>query len=253
MAVNWSDISSDTFVGKALRLALRAIPRSTVMRIRRGPVRGMRWIIGDGVHGYWLGTYELDKQLAMQKFVRPGMTVYDVGANRGFYMLFFSQLVGPTGRVYAFEPLPSQVQALLDHVRLNAIANAWIIDCAASDKTAMSGFTFDRGATENRLSDENDPRLIVSTLRLDDANLAPADFIKPPDFIKIDVEGAELAVLKGAAKLLQEHRPVLFVALDWRATRRECLRLLDSLGYQSFTLDCRPAAGEPDEIYATPR
>ena len=247
MSVNWSGISIDSFVGRTLRLALRAIPRSSVMRIRRGPARGMRWVIGDGVHGYWLGTYELDKQLAMQKFVRPGMTIYDVGANRGFYMLFFSQLTGPTGRVYAFEPLPSQVQALLDHVRLNAVANAWIIDSAASDRTGMSGFSFDRGASENALSDENNSHLIVSTLRLDDANLPPADFIK------IDVEGAELAVLKGAAKLLREHRPILFVALDGRATRRDCLGLLDSLGYQSFTLDGRPAAGEPDEIFATPR
>jgi FkbM family methyltransferase len=248
MPVNWSEISADSLVGRALRIALRALPRSSVMRIRRGPARGMRWVIGDGVHGYWLGTYELDKQLAMQKLVRPGMTVYDVGANRGFYALFFSQLVGPGGRVYALEPLPSQADALLAHVRMNNIANAWIVEAAAGDKTGMSGFTFDRGATENALAAENQTRLMVATIRLDDAGLPPADFIK------IDVEGAELAVLHGAARMLGERRPILFVALDGKTTRRECLNLLDRLGYNSFTLDGRAVSGiEPDEIYAMAR
>jgi hypothetical protein len=78
--------------------------------------------------------------------------------------------------------------------------------------------------------------------------------LRPPaDLIKIDVEGAELAVLKGAERMLAARHPILFVALDGRQTRRECLTFLSKLGYDSFTLDGSPVSGEPDEIYALRR
>lgn len=175
------------------------------------------------------------------------MTFYDVGAHAGFYTMLFSRLTGADGRVYAFEPLPSNVAALLEHLRLNSISNAWVISVAASDRTGTAGFTFDRVATMNALTPDRDPRFRVATLRLDDADMPPADLIK------IDVEGAELAVLQGAERMLATRHPILFVALDGRQTRRECLNFLSKLGYDSFTLDGSPVSGEPDEIYALPR
>ena len=78
-----------TAAGRLIRLPLKLIPKSKVMSIRSGPTKGMKWIVGNGIHGCWLGTYELDKQNAMMKYLKPGMTVYDIGANSGFIRFCF--------------------------------------------------------------------------------------------------------------------------------------------------------------------
>jgi hypothetical protein len=92
MPVNWSAIDRRSILGRFLRLPLRLLPRGLVITIRRGPAKSMKWLVGSSDHGCWLGTYELDKQQALTQFVRTGMTVYDVGAQAGFYTLFFSRL-----------------------------------------------------------------------------------------------------------------------------------------------------------------
>src|SRR4051794_37935389 len=125
--INWSAIEPRSFVGRLVRVPAHAIPARTVMRIRRGPARGMKWIAGSSIHGCWLGTYELEKQQVLERFVRPGMTVYDIGANAGFYTLFFSSLVGDTGRVFAFEPCPYAARFLIDHVQMNGLSNVRVI------------------------------------------------------------------------------------------------------------------------------
>ncbi len=76
------------------------------MHVVQGPLRGKRWIAGSSNHGCWLGSYELAKQRKVIELVRPGMVCWDVGAHVGFYTLLFAELVGPLGRVFAFEPLP---------------------------------------------------------------------------------------------------------------------------------------------------
>src|SRR5688572_27975846 len=99
---DWSHISPRSFWGALLRLPLRAIPKRTTVKVQSGINRGMKWIVGSSIHGCWLGTYELEKQPVIERFVRPGMTVFDIGANAGFYTLAFSRLVGEEGRVWAF-------------------------------------------------------------------------------------------------------------------------------------------------------
>src|SRR5579862_7724955 len=107
---NLSGISRKSWLGKLLRAPLRLIPRSAVLPILQGPLRGKKWVVGSGNHGCWLGSYEHDKQSLFQKTVRTGDIVYDVGANAGFYSLLASVLVGEKGQVYAFEPLPANLR-----------------------------------------------------------------------------------------------------------------------------------------------
>lgn len=57
----------------------------------------MAWVVGSAPHGCWLGTYELEKQRTIMPFIKPGMTIFDIGAQAGFYTLLFSRLVGPSG------------------------------------------------------------------------------------------------------------------------------------------------------------
>jgi FkbM family methyltransferase len=218
------------------------------MTIRSGPTKGMKWIAGSGAHGCWLGTFEFDKQTALARFVRPGMTLYDVGASAGFYTLFFSRLAGPTGKVYAFEPFASGARFLLDHVRLNRLRNVRVLQAAVSDRVGMQGFTTDCGLTMNGLCETDDALLQVPTVCLDRLDLPP------PDLIKMDVEGGEAAALRGARETLRCHRPVVFVALHGAEQTRECNLLLRELGYHIHILDGAVVTGDPpsDEIYAIP-
>ncbi|MGH7934660.1 MAG: FkbM family methyltransferase [Candidatus Binataceae bacterium] len=249
MAFNWSKIDSGSMRGRLLRIPLRLLPPASIMKIRRGPARGLRWIAGSANHGCWLGTYELDKQAAIARFIRPGMTVYDVGAQAGFYTLTFSRLVGGNGRVIAFEPCPNEARHLLDHVRMNALANVTVIEAAVSDRAGLAGFSFDRPRTENALCETAGAQLQVPTVTLDHVCAG----MPAPDLVKIDVEGAEAAVLAGGSQTLRRFRPALFVALHNAEQRRLCELRLREAGYAINYLDGRAVVGNitADEIYAT--
>gem|GEM_PF-6605628 len=136
------------------------------MTIRRGPAKGMKWIVGAATHGCWLGTYELDKQNSLQKFVRPGMIAYDVGAQAGFYTLILSRLVGDKGRVFAFEPNARELTYLIRHVSLNRLRNVEIVQAAVGEKSGMVPFTTDRGMTQNAIA-EHRTGVTVAALALD--------------------------------------------------------------------------------------
>ncbi len=73
-----------------LRAPLALIPKSAVVTVRSGINRGRKWIVGSNTHGCWLGHYERQKQELIGRLVKPGMTVFDVGANAGFYTLALS-------------------------------------------------------------------------------------------------------------------------------------------------------------------
>ena len=68
----------------------------------QGKIRGKKWVVGSGNHGYWLGWYEYDKRILFEKTVTKQSIVFDIGAHVGFYTLLASELVGPGGKVYAF-------------------------------------------------------------------------------------------------------------------------------------------------------
>ena len=93
---------------KVIRLPLRCLPPRLVVPILTGRLRGRKWIVGSGVHSCWIGSYELEKQLAFARVTPFGGTVLDLGANVGFYTVLAAELVGPSGRVHAFEPVPRE-------------------------------------------------------------------------------------------------------------------------------------------------
>ena len=144
---DWREIRPDTVLGWLLRLPLRLIPRGTVLGIRFGVNRRAKWVIGTGVYSYWLGTYELEKQVVMKRVVKPGTTVFDIGANAGFYTLFFSHLMGDQGQVWAFEPLPENGHNILRHIRLNRLRNVTLLQAAVSDRIGAVGFVAEDNST----------------------------------------------------------------------------------------------------------
>jgi len=227
--------SYDKLLGKAVRLPLKLIPSSRVMTVKGGALKGAKWVAGSHIHGCWLGTYEADKQRLFAEHVKPGMVVYDIGANVGFYTLLASRLIGPTGHVYSFEPLPRNVGYLECHIALNGLGNVSVTSAAVSDYDGRARFKESHPAMGG-LSEDGE--LEVVTVRLDSLDL------RQPDVLKIDVEGAEAEVLRGALETLSRHRPTIFLATHGVTPHGACVSLLSGLGYELTEL------GSADELLA---
>ncbi len=192
--------------------------------ILRGPLKGARWLLATRIN-FFLGTYEPEQTAAFLQAVRPGSVVYDVGAHYGYYSLLASRLVGPTGRVVALEPSPRNLSKLRRHVELNHASNVTVVETAVSDREGESRFDNRAGSGVGRLSPEGPLTVPVTTLE------ALAARFPAPNVIKIDVEGAEEAVLDGGRGLLEHAKPALFLSTHGPALHQSCERTLAGLGY----------------------
>ncbi len=181
-----------------VRMPLYLMPAQSVVRIRTGELQGWRWIAGSSTNGCWLGTYERHMQRLFREHIRPGAIVYDIGANAGFFTLLASKLAGDSGRVYAFEPLPRNLEFLERHIRLNEVANVDVDALAIAATSGEAHFRIAQHASMGGLAEEGDLRVVTASLDELIANRRAAR----PDFIKMDIEGAESDALRGATELL---------------------------------------------------
>jgi FkbM family methyltransferase len=243
--VNFSGISSEGVIGKLLRYPLSLIPINMKMPILQGQLRGYRWIAGSSNHGCWLGSYEHKKQILFANIVSEGSVVYDIGAHVGFYTLLASKLVGPGGIVLSFEPLPRNANYLKKHLRLNCIENVKFIQSAVSDKSGTAFFEEQTSSYMGSLSSKGGVE--VKTICLDDL-VARVDF-PAPEYMKIDVEGSEFSVLKGAKSILADNRPTIFLATHGHEVHKQCCEFLKSMDYQLRSVN-EQSIDQTDEILA---
>jgi FkbM family methyltransferase len=207
-------------LSRIARLPLRLVPRGVTVPILSGPLRGWRWITGSATHGAWLGTYERETQAVFARLVRGGDVVYDIGANVGFFTLLAAKLAGRGGAVYAFDYLRKHIAANHASVR--------VLPVALSSSSGVARFATATSAAMGRLSDAGD--LEVRTETIDE--LVSSGRISPPRFMKIDVEGAEYAVLTGAATtLVRDRRPVILLSTHGYLVHEQCCAFLRDLGY----------------------
>lgn len=143
--------------------------------------------------------YENETSVLFKKLVRRGMRVVDLGANIGYYSLLASRLVGKNGHVYAFEPVTQNLDYLKKNVELNNCLNVIIVPMAVGEITREMLFQQYSDHTLGHLipnADENNSLLVkVQAVRLDDF-MADQNWPRI-DFVKADVEGGEVAALKG--------------------------------------------------------
>lgn len=208
---------------------------------------------------WWLGEHgPLDNALCaqgfekaetnfVQRYLKPGLTVLDIGAHHGFYTLIASKIVGRAGRVIAFEPSPRERKRLKRHVRLNSCSNV-CISSAALGATAKRANLYLVDGAEDWCNSLRPPAVQANTRQIEvevktlDEYLAKSA-ISSVDFMKLDVEGAELDVLKGATQLLHSNpRPILLVEVydirtePWGYRASEIVRFLNGIGYCWFSL-----------------
>lgn len=246
--MNFSAIPRDRLTGKLLRLPLGLLPGDMVVPVMQGPIRGKNWIVGSGNHGCWLGSYEADKVKAFADALRGKWVVYDLGANVGYYSLIASTLLGKMGHVIAFEPDIRNISFFRRHLSMNGINNVQIVDAAVSDQSGTAVFWQEAGRSMGRLSD--DGGVAVRTVALDD--LIRESRVPVPDVMKIDVEGAEMRVLRGAQRALSELQPLIFLATHSATLQQESRVFLSSLGY-TFVPIGSASVEINDELIAVPR
>lgn len=155
--------------------------------------------------------YEPETFRFLRECCQPGMAAIDVGAHLGVFTVLMSRLVGSQGTVLAFEPTATTRSALAATVRMNGCSNVLVRSEAVSAKSATALFhdVSEFGAkVANSLIQfkESDRRIEVATVAIDDLGLAT-------DVIKIDAEGAELDVVRGAERTISDHRPAIHLAV----------------------------------------
>jgi FkbM family methyltransferase len=246
--MNLSGISDKSLVGRILRFPLRFIPPQMVLPVMQGRLKGKKWIIGSSNHGCWLGSYEYAKRILFEETVTEGSVVFDVGAHAGFYTLLASVLVGPTGRVFAFEPLPGNLSYLKQHLRLNNVENTTVIEAAVLDKSGVT--SFDEGPSSSMGHVSSHGKLQVKAVAIDE--LVASGELPLPGYVKMDIEGAETLALAGAKSTLEKAHATVFLATHGTDIQRECRCFLESLGYQLQPLD-GVNVEQSSELFATYR
>jgi FkbM family methyltransferase len=245
--MNFSGISSASMIGKLLRAPLKLIPPSTVVPVLQGPLRGKKWIVGSSTNGCWFGSLEYKKQQRFNATVASGNVVYDLGANVGFYTLLASVLVGKSGHVYAFEPLARNISYLRKHLAMNSIENCTVVEAAVASTEGYS--QFDPSPTHTNAHLAQMGQEIVRTVTLD--SLVSRGEIRPPDVVKIDIEGSELQALEGFQQTITKHRPIIFLATHGDELHKACLEFLIKYDYYLESLTSK-SFNSSDELLASP-
>jgi FkbM family methyltransferase len=185
------------------------------------------------------GNLETAVQEAMVRHLGPGGVLYDIGANLGFFSLLGAHLVGvDQGKVYAFEAAPDNARAIRANAELNGISNVTVIDKAVSSRPGTGRLQIVDDQSWSKLEEYGEhpytERTIdVELVAIDD--LLRSGELAPPTVVKIDVEGAEIAVLDGMRETLERHRPAVICELH--DAHRDFVAMMRSQGYRLVNLE----------------
>ena len=188
------------------------------------------------------GTLEIPVQEALRRLLGEGDVFYDVGANVGFFTLIAARLVGPSGHVYAFEPVGESAAAVRANASLNGFGNVTVLESAVAAASGRERLVVVDDLSWSRLERSRQHPLATDTVEvkvvaLDE--LVERGDLRPPALVKIDVEGAELSVIEGMRRTLERHRPA--VVCELHDTGAEVAAAFAELGYEVTNLEGKEA------------
>lgn len=183
----------------------------------------------------YTGNYEPALKKIFRSVIKKGNRVLDIGANIGFHTLYFAELVGPTGKVIAFEPVSFNYKALQNNIRINEIQNIITKHMALGIKNETVMISADEDSNNPGAYNLFDKQgAVVIECCIGDEVITDNEKI---DFIKIDVEGFEAFVIEGLLKTISKHRPVIIFEYDRHYHKKTNLPedhiflMLSELGY----------------------
>lgn len=209
----------------------------TVATIIQGPLKGYKYKISE--NSGWSPIYGGWEPVASQvyhQFVKPGYTVYDLGANTGIHSLLFSKLVGKTGKVFAMEPLPENIKEIESIISLNHVENIEIIDKAIAEKSGTLKFKMGNTNKQGSLVGigcETGDEIEVKVTTLDQLIHTGLPL---PDFIKIDIEGAESLAVEGFSQSINQSYPIFAIDLHTPEQDVKVGKFFQKHGYKLYRL-----------------
>ena len=184
-------------------------------------------------HAFWNKMF-LEELNTVKDFVKKGDTVIDVGGNLGFFVLILNELVGNSGKIYSFEPSKNLNIKLASTLKINNLQNVTLVNIALGESEGTTTLHYNpkqsglSSIVSNSESDSLSEEIKVTTLDNYSANLSGR-----VSFIKIDTEGYEPQVLKGATELIIRDKPTIYIELggDYQTSSTEALKILKVLNY----------------------
>lgn len=204
------------------------------------------------------GDFEIGETRFVSGFLKEGMVVLDIGAHHGFYTLLASRKVGEKGKVIAFEPSERERNRLLSHIKLNNCKNVLVEPFALSSKVGSENLYVvmgkDTGCNSLRRPNVSEDIKVVEVKTITLENYLLEKGINKIDLIKIDVEGAELEILKGAGEILKDKiRPLVLCEISdsrtepWGYKSDEVIRFVETCNYKWFGLNKKGEIVEKDK------
>ncbi|MBD0320995.1 MAG: FkbM family methyltransferase [Gemmatimonadetes bacterium] len=201
---------------------------SIPVRIQGGPNAGLRWSLASSGRGYRRGSFEKSRVDTFTALLASGDVVWDIGAHKGYLSLAAARIVGARGSVVAFEP-SSENRALLErHLEWNSARNVRVVPVAVSGSDGEARFG-GKGSTITFRIGVGDETVATRTVR----TLIERDALPAPTVLKIDAEGAEVDILRGAGDHLRAIG-LVFISVHGRELYHECDSILTAAGFRVF-------------------
>lgn len=198
--------------------------------IKCGPNQGRLWSVSTA-RNYFYGRFVPGKAACLPQLIRAGETVWDIGAHCGYTVLIESQAIGPGGQCVAFEPNPRNRHLLELHLKWNRTANVAVLPYAVSGADGELSFGWKDGQRASSISSHLGGTGWKVPVRHVDGLIASGE-APAPTVMKIDVEGAELELLRGAARLLATEPNLLIILSTHTAELHDaCSALLHAAGF----------------------
>lgn len=218
-----------------------------VLKIKAGPLAGKKWIATTG-YSFVKGSFENYKTECFVENFQKGSVLYDIGAHVGYFAAIASSINDGSGHVFAFEPRPMNANFFLKHMEMNGFKNVTLFRAAVATSDGEARFNANTGSATGHLSPQGN--IVVKVVNVDhefESGRLPA-----PDFIKIDVEGGEIEVLKSCHRAIVKCRPKLLIATHGSTAHRFVIDYLVENNYQYKILNPDHIKGD-EEIMALPR
>ena len=232
--------------------------------LRTARLEGVKFELDLSEYMEWVIYFGLDVECRRPLYdkIRPGMIVLDVGSNIGETLLHFAKIVGPQGFVYGFEPVSETFEKCRKNISLNPFSNLMLLQTALSDveeELFYDARTFNNSGGISMSKIQHAGSNMTTSCKLD--SFISKQNVGQVDFIKIDVEGFETNILKGAKETCLRLKPLLYVEVDDAnlkskgSSADELLHLIESYGYRIQEKIRNPYAIDQDahyEVFAVP-
>jgi FkbM family methyltransferase len=226
--------------------------RPQVLEVQMGLMAGTKLrLYARSESGYYLGEHEPDLQQGLRRYIKPGMTVFDIGANIGFFAIAAANLVGPAGKLVAFEPNPVVVSRLKENIELNGLTERLKIEqSAVGDFDGTAQFCFALTHLQGRFSDlpyvPKDAESTPVPCRTIDSYVTSTGLV--PEVIIMDVEHAEGRALRGMKSVLLRHQPLILIEMHGPEAIREAFGEIANADYTLYRLPTMDRIKEVSEI-----